>query len=164
MKLTNLHSGIATLATLLGGVSAIPTAPTAATMPSNATAAMMPARPQRGEIGLKICRHNYAFFFEQWIAQVPAEWWEDRYSGDADLACLAWKRALTAQRMCGFRMTECWLIERPGESGEVGWLHMRATTCIGPNTDYFEAAYFQTFAVGGRSGRDVACHHGINPN
>ena len=116
--------------------------------------------PRRGEIGKELCRHHYAVTHEEWIAQVPGEWWKQRYHENADEACRAWRRSLESQRMCGLRINECWEMKERYPSGGPGWLHLRATTCIGPNTVYWENS-FQTFAVGaGEDYRPIECAHG----
>lgn len=115
---------------------------------------------RRGEIGTAVCRHQYCFFHEEWIMQVPEAWWKEKYHGHADQACRAWHTQLEGRGICGLRLNECWEMDKQYPSGEPGWLHARMTTCIGPNMPAVESTYPVLFDIGNED-HDFYCHHGI---
>jgi hypothetical protein len=119
----------------------------------------------RGEIGEDLCRYQYMFFHEEWILQVPVEWWKDdeRWGGRAYDACNAWINAMhVSGGICGLRITECWEMKKHYRSGGVGWLHARATACVGIHGGHFQRSY-RIFHKPGKN-RNVQCYHGININ
>jgi hypothetical protein len=114
----------------------------------------------RFEIGKDICRHQYCFFHEEWVIQVPEAWWKTRFHGRVDFACRAWKVALMANSICGFRMTECWQMGALFPSGGIGWLQARLTTCIGPNVARVESTFSQVFDIDTEA-HEIHCWHGM---
>jgi len=146
--------------TILAALAAMTATVVAAPVNANATEANI-ARRGGGEIGYSLCRHQYVVTHEEWRIQVPEAWWKDRFRGDAGAACKAWKRALQSERMCGLRFNDCFELAPGGGSGDKGWLFAKATTCIGPNTPFFENS-FQVFDIHKGEKYEIACHHGIH--